>query len=99
MKRVKKLAVGHNHVNRAIGAGDPPLVILNALEGRSLPIYGDGGNVRDWLHVDDHCRGLLLVLERGRLVEQGTHDELLARGGAYADLYQSQFAEPLAEAV
>jgi ATP-binding cassette subfamily B multidrug efflux pump len=41
----------------------------------------------------------ILVMERGRIVEQGTHDELLARGGAYADLYQSQFAEALAEAV
>ena len=43
-----------------------PLMILNALEGRPLPIYGDGGNVRDWLHVEDHCAGLLLVLEKGR---------------------------------
>jgi dTDP-glucose 4,6-dehydratase len=43
-----------------------PLMILNAAEGRSLPIYGDGGNVRDWLHVEDHCDGLLLVLEKGR---------------------------------
>ncbi len=42
-----------------------PLMILNALDGRPLPIYGDGGNVRDWLHVEDHCRGILLVLERG----------------------------------
>ena len=41
----------------------------------------------------------ILVMDRGRIVEQGTHAELLARGGAYADLYQSQFAEPLAEAV
>jgi ATP-binding cassette subfamily B protein len=41
----------------------------------------------------------ILVMERGSIVEQGTHDELLARGGAYAALYQSQFAEPLAEAV
>ena len=46
-----------------------PLMILNALDGRPLPIYGDGGNVRDWLHVEDHCAGLLLVLERGRLGE------------------------------
>jgi ATP-binding cassette, subfamily B, multidrug efflux pump len=38
-------------------------------------------------------------MERGHIVEQGTHDELLARGGAYADLYQSQFGEALAEAV
>jgi dTDP-glucose 4,6-dehydratase len=47
-----------------------PLMILNALEGRPLPIYGDGGNVRDWLHVDDHCRGLLAVLARGRVGEK-----------------------------
>jgi dTDP-glucose 4,6-dehydratase len=43
-----------------------PLMILNAAEGRALPIYGDGGNIRDWLHVEDHCDGLLLVLEKGR---------------------------------
>ncbi|MEO8054228.1 MAG: dTDP-glucose 4,6-dehydratase [Acidobacteriota bacterium] len=41
-----------------------PLMILNALEGKPLPIYGDGGNVRDWLHVEDHCRGILLVLQK-----------------------------------
>ncbi len=43
-----------------------PLMILNALDGRPLPIYGDGLNVRDWLHVEDHCAGVLLALERGR---------------------------------
>ena len=43
-----------------------PLMILNALDGRRLPIYGDGGQVRDWLHVHDHCAGLLLVLRAGR---------------------------------
>jgi dTDP-glucose 4,6-dehydratase len=43
-----------------------PLMILNALEGKPLPIYGDGRNVRDWLHVDDHCTGILLALDRGR---------------------------------
>jgi dTDP-glucose 4,6-dehydratase len=43
-----------------------PLMILNATEGKPLPIYGDGGNVRDWLYVEDHCRGLGLVLEKGR---------------------------------
>jgi dTDP-glucose 4,6-dehydratase len=42
-----------------------PLMILNALEGRELPIYGDGGNVRDWLYVEDHCEGIWTVLERG----------------------------------
>jgi dTDP-glucose 4,6-dehydratase len=43
-----------------------PLMILNALDGRALPIYGDGGNVRDWLHVEDHCAGILLALDRGQ---------------------------------
>jgi dTDP-glucose 4,6-dehydratase len=43
-----------------------PLMILNALDGKALPIYGDGGNVRDWLYVEDHCEGLLRVLGRGR---------------------------------
>jgi dTDP-glucose 4,6-dehydratase len=43
-----------------------PLTIVNILAGRPLPIYGDGRNVRDWLHVSDHCRGIELVLERGR---------------------------------
>jgi dTDP-glucose 4,6-dehydratase len=43
-----------------------PLMLLNALEGKPLPIYGDGGNVRDWLHVEDHCAGILLVLAKGR---------------------------------
>jgi dTDP-glucose 4,6-dehydratase len=43
-----------------------PLMILNALDGRPLPIYGDGANVRDWLHVDDHCLGIQLALEKGR---------------------------------
>ncbi len=47
-----------------------PLMLLNALEGRALPIYGDGGNVRDWLHVEDHCAGILLVLAKGRLGEK-----------------------------
>ena len=42
-----------------------PLMILNAVEGKSLPIYGDGGNVRDWLYVEDHCEGILRVLQKG----------------------------------
>ena len=42
-----------------------PLMILNALEGKPLPVYGDGLNVRDWLFVEDHCRALRLVAERG----------------------------------
>jgi len=55
-----------------------PLFLLNALDARDLPIYGDGGQIRDWLYVDDHCRGILLVLERGRLGEKyniGAGDE------------------------
>ena len=44
-----------------------PLVILNAKEGKNLPIYGDGSNVRDWLHVEDHCSAILEVLKRGRV--------------------------------
>jgi len=43
-----------------------PLVLLNALEARDLPIYGDGGQIRDWLHVEDHCRGILMALQSGR---------------------------------
>ena len=46
-----------------------PLMILNACEGKNLPIYGDGANIRDWLHVEDHCRGILAVLEKGRVGE------------------------------
>jgi dTDP-glucose 4,6-dehydratase len=43
-----------------------PLMILNALEGKRLPVYGDGGNVRDWLHVRDHCAGIWTALTKGR---------------------------------
>ena len=46
-----------------------PLIILNALEGKALPVYGDGLNVRDWLFVEDHCRALREVLERGKAGE------------------------------
>ncbi len=47
-----------------------PLMVLNALEGKPLPIYGDGGNVRDWIFVDDHCAGIVRALEAGRPGEQ-----------------------------
>jgi dTDP-glucose 4,6-dehydratase len=46
-----------------------PLVIIRALAGESLPVYGDGSNVRDWLFVGDHCNALLAVLENGRVGE------------------------------
>ncbi|MDE3064761.1 MAG: dTDP-glucose 4,6-dehydratase [Acidobacteriota bacterium] len=46
-----------------------PLFVTNLLDGQRVPLYGDGLNVRDWLHVDDHCRGVLAVLESGRAGE------------------------------
>ncbi len=44
-----------------------PVVILNALAGRPIPVYGDGGNIRDWLYVEDHADALLTVLDKGRV--------------------------------
>jgi dTDP-glucose 4,6-dehydratase len=55
-----------------------PLMIMNALEGKSLPVYGDGMNVREWLHVEDHCAALALLLEQGRggqVYNIGSNDE------------------------
>ncbi|MFI3218005.1 MAG: dTDP-glucose 4,6-dehydratase, partial [Methylococcales bacterium] len=55
-----------------------PLVILNALEGKPLPVYGDGLQIRDWLFVDDHARALLTVVEKGTIGETyniGGHNE------------------------
>ncbi|NUS11782.1 MAG: dTDP-glucose 4,6-dehydratase [Streptomyces sp.] len=46
-----------------------PLFVTNLLDGRKVPLYGDGGNIRDWLHVSDHCRGIDMVLHRGRAGE------------------------------
>jgi dTDP-glucose 4,6-dehydratase len=55
-----------------------PLIILNALEGKPLPVYGKGENIRDWLYVDDHARALYLVLTQGKVGETyniGGHNE------------------------
>jgi len=55
-----------------------PLVLNNALKGESLPVYGDGGNVRDWLYVQDHCEAIIRVLEKGQIGESyniGGHNE------------------------
>jgi dTDP-glucose 4,6-dehydratase len=46
-----------------------PLMITHALQGKALPVYGNGNNIRDWLHVRDHCRGIEAVLERGEMGE------------------------------
>jgi dTDP-glucose 4,6-dehydratase len=46
-----------------------PLFVTNLIDGADVPLYGEGTNVRDWLHVDDHCRGIHLVLEQGRVGE------------------------------
>ncbi|MDR3251145.1 MAG: GDP-mannose 4,6-dehydratase, partial [Tannerella sp.] len=55
-----------------------PLIIKNILEGKSLPVYGDGSNVRDWLYVEDHCKAIDLVINKGRVGEVyniGGHNE------------------------
>ena len=85
-----------------------PLMILNALDGKPLPIYGDGANVRDWLHVDDHCAGILLVLDKGRAGREVQHrrrqrtdqrgdcrSHLRRAPGAAAALAQSGAARPV----
>lgn len=46
-----------------------PLFVTNLLDGKKVPLYGEGNNIRDWLHVDDHCRGIALVLTKGRAGE------------------------------
>lgn len=56
-----------------------PLIIKNILEGKSLPVYGDGTNVRDWLYVEDHCKAIDMILHNGRVGEVyniGGHNEM-----------------------
>jgi dTDP-glucose 4,6-dehydratase len=77
-----------------------PLFVTNLLDGRKVPLYGDGGNVRDWLHVDDHTRGIALVLDKGRpgevyhigggteLTNRELTDRLLAACGAGWDMVE-----------
>jgi dTDP-glucose 4,6-dehydratase len=57
---------GNNYGPRQFPEKLIPHMIARALDGRDLPLYGDGGHRRDWLHVEDHCRALLRVIERGR---------------------------------
>ncbi|GAA4104482.1 dTDP-glucose 4,6-dehydratase [Nonomuraea soli] len=60
---------GNNYGPRQYPEKVIPLFVTNLLQGRKVPLYGDGGNVRDWIHVDDHCRGIRLVAERGEAGE------------------------------
>ena len=48
-----------------------PLFVSNLIDGKNVPLYGEGNNVRDWLHVDDHCRGIQLVIDKGRAEARG----------------------------
>ena len=57
---------GNNYGPRQFPEKFLPLLISNAMQGESIPVYGDGGNVRDWIYVEDHCRGILQALEKGR---------------------------------
>jgi dTDP-glucose 4,6-dehydratase len=64
-----------------------PLMIQKALRNESLPVYGDGLNVRDWIYVEDHCRGILAILEKGKVGEIynfGGHIE-------YSNIYITRF--------
>lgn len=75
-----------------------PLMILNILSGKPLPVYGDGSNVRDWLYVDDHARALQRVFEQGRVGETyciGGHNEKtnLQVVHTLCDLLDARFAE------
>jgi len=80
-----------------------PLFVSNLLDGGTVPLYGDGQNVRDWLHVDDHCRGIQLVLQGGRsgevynigggteLTNRELTERLLAATGREWDALQLNF--------
>lgn len=69
-----------------------PLMIVNSLLGRSLPVYGDGQQIRDWLHVEDHCRALVQVLEKGT---PGEHYNL----GGQAEVTNLSLVEQLCDLV
>ena len=60
---------GNNYGPRQFPEKLIPLMIANAMNDEPLPVYGDGKNVRDWIHVDDHCRAILLAFEKGRTGE------------------------------
>ncbi|SDL79760.1 dTDP-glucose 4,6-dehydratase [Nonomuraea maritima] len=78
---------GNNYGPRQYPEKVIPLFVTNLLRGRKVPLYGDGGNVRDWIHVEDHCAGIRLVAEQGEPgevyhiagTEELTNRELTAR--------------------
>ncbi|MEI8240638.1 MAG: dTDP-glucose 4,6-dehydratase [Actinomycetota bacterium] len=81
-----------------------PLFTTNLLDGKKVPLYGDGGNVRDWIHVEDHNRGAHLVLtkgEVGQIYNLGAHEELTNRELTYKLLEltgrDESFIEPVAD--
>ena len=57
---------GNNYGPRQFPEKFLPLMICNAFNDQSIPVYGDGLNVRDWIYVDDHCRAILTVLQKGK---------------------------------
>src|SRR5207237_6120551 len=57
---------GNNYGPRQFPEKFLPLMLANAMSDEPIPVYGDGMNVRDWIYVDDHCRAILLALEKGR---------------------------------
>ena len=79
-----------------------PLFVSNLIDGLKVPLYGDGLNVRDWLHVDDHCQGLLLVLEKGgagEIYNIGGGTELTNKELTYRLLELCGFGEEMIEPV
>jgi dTDP-glucose 4,6-dehydratase len=75
-----------------------PLMIINALNARRLPIYGDGLNIRDWLFVEDHCRALKLVVEKGEIgcsynIGGGTQHTNKSVVRVLCDIIDAQFKE------
>ena len=81
-----------------------PLFTTNLLDGRKVPLYGDGGNIRDWIHVEDHNRAVQVVLEKGEIGEVyniGAHNEITNREISYRLLElcgrDESFIEPVAD--
>ncbi|MDD5306468.1 MAG: dTDP-glucose 4,6-dehydratase [Deltaproteobacteria bacterium] len=69
-----------------------PLMTINAMQGKELPVYGAGRNVRDWIHAEDHCRGILMAIERGRSGE-------VYNFGGESEMANIQIVERIADAV